>query len=149
MRSTVKVAMVGRPNDYGRRSAERHAELGLEARGRVRIDQQTRRHRIHFDLDCFDAVGRNLVTLDEIEQHVQRRMRGGARRVELHGDTGLENLPSPVEVARCRAQRRGRMLTVHRHKISLRAVDRVLARDESLLRQPRGQDTVPGSESRV
>ena len=83
-----------------RRGAERHAELGLERGRRTVVDKDGRRRWLDVDVDSVDIVCGEPLARAQIEQRVQRRVRAGTRRIQLHGDAGVENLPPRAEIRR-------------------------------------------------
>ena len=74
-------------------------------------------------------------------------MRPRTRRIQLHGDAGVENLPPRAEVGGDLVERQHR--AVHRGEESLRAVDRAEACRHSRARQYRGGDAIARREAGV
>ena len=129
--------MPTRPCDDRRRGAERHAELPFEPARRPVVDAgssaRSDRRRPRSPRPRRRA---NRSRALQIEQRVERRMRAGARRIQLHGDAGVDESPSALpRSAATRVERR--LLAVHRGEKSLRAVDRRGARGHPGPRQQR------------
>ena len=80
---------------------------------------------------ALDVVARRSVrAARKIEDRVERRMRAGARRVELHGDAGVEDLPARGRGRRARSPKSA-CCAVHRVQKTLRTVERLRARRQS------------------
>jgi hypothetical protein len=133
--------------DHSGRGAERHAELGFKRCRRPIVDEQPRRHRVHFDIDSFDILRRQVVALLQREQCVQRRVRCRARRKELHCDAGVENFPARTQVRNRVAQRRRRLLTIHCRQVTLRTLDCLHAGNETRFRKASRHHAISGGHA--
>ena len=74
-------------------------------------------------------------------------MRARARRIELHGDAGVDDFPAAAEIGGVLGERR--VLAVHRCQKSLRPFDRRRARGHAAARQLRREHAVARRESGV
>ena len=133
----------------GSRRAERHAEFGFETGLRAIVNEQTRRHRVDLDVDRADVGCLDVVTMHDIEEGVERRVRGRAGRVELHRNTRVVDFPSRSEIGGGSREILGRASAVHRGEIALRSGQRVFAGGEPASREHRGHHAVTRGCSRV
>ena len=111
------------------------------------MDQQPHGHRIHFHVNRLDLLGRERGFAPEIEQCVQRRMRGGTRGIQRDGDARLEDFPPEAEVGHRGLERA--VLAVHGRQVPLGTLERVGARRESTLREPRGHHAIACGQARM
>ena len=133
--------------DHGGGGAERHAELSLEAGGRVLVQENRRRDRVDADVNPLDISGVEAVAAFQIQQRVERRVRRGARGIQLDGDARIEDLPAPAEIGD-KGKERGRF-TVHGGEEPLRSFDRRTTRGHARLREQRRQHAVARREAGV
>src|SRR4029079_19238980 len=78
---------------------------------------------------------------------IERRMRRGARRIELDGDAAMKDFPANSEIANRRID--SIALAVHGDQIPLWSIDRVWTRREPTLRQPCRHDTIARGHARM
>ena len=83
----------------------------------------------------------------QIEQRIQRRVGAGARRIQLHRDAGVDDLPTRAEIGGQRFERR--LLAVHRGEKTLRPIDCRGARRHACLCEHGRDDAVSRRHPRV
>ena len=76
-------------------------------------------------------------------------MGGGASRIQLHGDAGVEDFPASTEVGERFGKRRRRLLAVHGGEIALWTIDRLIAGGEPVMGEARRHHPVSSGHACV